>query len=876
MHRKVLLLIIVMQALIGSNEASPLGRNSFTIVSPSENCEIYINKKEAKVVQIAAELLVKDIYRITGSEVSILNNDSFSSELPVIAGTIGNSEWINQLVDKNELDISDIVGRWESYSIQLVERPIEGVDKALVILGSDRRGTAYGIMELSRMIGVSPWEWWADVKPEKKDNIELYIQKRIYGSPTVKYRGIFLNDEDWGLERWATLNFEPETGSIGPKTYSKIFELMLRLRANTIWPAMHSCTKAFYSFSDNKKVADDYAIIIGTSHCEPVLCNVNAEWDKKTMGEWRYDTNSANIKAFFKERVEESNGFESIYTVGMRGEHDSPMNTGGADINAQINLLEDVINAQRHILESVTKKNKEDIPQVFIPYKEVLTAYTNGLTLPEDISLMWTDDNYGYIRQLCKPDEQKRKGGSGIYYHTSYWGKPHDYLWLNSTNPVLMWEEMFKAYQFNSRQYWILNVGDIKPHEYNTELFMDMAWNMDSFQSDKDVKNHMLMWAEREFGKTVAKLVVELMYEYNRLAFIRRPEFMAWTRVEPVTQVGETELFINESVDEIQKRIEEYENLVQKVEVVAKGIDNYRKDAFYELVYYPVIGTANLNYKWLYFFKYKTTLKNDGVDMEYYARKSNEAYQRLRKETIYYNKELCNGKWDQIMNMRPRHLPVFLEPKFSLARSKSDTLIKSNNETCAEESIEGNISKEYRKFKGFVEQNHIVSINAENYTRKFDGKEADWKVIEGIGYTGKVVSSFPFKAKLRTSIEDIVENSPVLEYEFYSNSIGDCEINLQAIPTHPFFKGRGVRCAVAIDDNQPVILDFVTEGRSEEWKQNVLKNATYKSAKQDVYAKGVHQLKLWMVDPGVMVDRILLDFGGHKGSYTFPVETVKK
>ncbi|WP_308991322.1 glycosyl hydrolase 115 family protein [Mariniflexile litorale] len=981
-YHSILLLLIIL-----SNDLS--AQNSFSIVSGQEKASILIDKKDAKVVEIAADILARDIHHISNKTIEINTVGKFS----IIAGTLGKSKWIDGLVSKQKIDISQVKGKWETYKIEVVENPFKGIEKALVIVGSDRRATAYGLLEVSRMLNVSPWEWWADVTPDKKEELILSIHTKIYGEPSVKYRGVFLNDEDWGLQRWAALNYEPETGDMGPKTYAKVFELLLRLRANTIWPAMHRSTKPFYSYPENKQVADDYAIVIGTSHAEPMLSNINTEWNHETMGEYRYDTNSEVIKNLFKKRVKETAKFENIYTTGMRGEHDSPMIVGEDDTDQQVKLLEKIITDQRAILKQETKKNPNTIPQAFVPYKEVLTYYQNGLNLPEDITLVWTDDNYGYIRQLSTPDEQKRKGGAGVYYHTSYWGRPHDYLWLNSTNPVLMWEEMSKAYEFKSRDLWILNCGDIKPHEYNIELFLDMAWDMKPFEKSVSVKEHMKTWATREFGAHIASETTNLLFENNRLSYIRRPEFMAWSEVEPVTKAGETTLTQYHYGDEVTCKINAYEIIVETAERLYKKVPENRKAAFYQLVYYPVIGASKLSEKWLYFYKNKFVSQQGKLSANFYSEQSENAYNRILKETDYYNKTLAEGKWNHIMTMQPRFLPVFSKPAYAVVGSKekptlgialegyemevnhdivnsfADVLPVFNSYTdnhyfmdiflkgegkvewkaipksdwikiSETEGILTNVNSKQEKrlwvsidwdkvptgenkkeaplghdfqlippsykvnsaidfvsadstvtigvsvfnpklkvlegYKGFIEDKGFVSIHAENPTRNITGKEAKWEIYDGMGYTGKVIAALPRSTSSITDLNLIQKNSPSLEYDFYTFNFGEVDLNLQAVPTHAIHEGRGVRCAVSIDDAEPVLVDFQTFGRSDTWKQNVLKNASVQSVKQIVNKAGKHTLKVWMVDSGVMLDQILIDLGGWKKSYAFPSETKKR
>ncbi|WP_372774226.1 glycosyl hydrolase 115 family protein [Mangrovibacterium sp.] len=982
---KIVVASLFMLAFSGSLYAQKT--TDFPIVSVNGIVGICIDPQDAKVVDIAAHMLADDIEKVTGRQISVTAD---LTDIEIIAGTIGSSKIIDQIISEHQIDVSRIEGKWETYSIQVIENPVKGVRKSLLIIGSDRRATAFGLLEISRMIGVSPWEWWADVTPDKKTELTVAIEQKNYGAPSVKYRGIFLNDEDWGLQRWAALNYEPETGDIGPKTYAKVFELLLRLRANTLWPAMHSCTKPFYSYPQNKQVADDYAIVVGTSHCEPMLCNINAEWNSHTMGEWRYDNNSETIKKLFQQRTKESAPFESMYTMGMRGEHDSPMMIGEIDLDSQVKLLEKVVADQREILRTTTGREAVTIPQVFIPYKEVLDCYQNGMQLPEDISLMWTDDNYGYIRQLSNPDEQKRPGGAGIYYHTSYWGRPHDYLWLNSTNPVLMWEEMSKAYEFQSRDVWILNCGDIKPHEYNIELFLDMAWSMCDFGGNTGVKSHMRDWAAREFGASLADPITQIMFEYYRLAFQRRPEFMAWSQVEPVTKAGETELNQIHYGDEVSQRIEAYQKLIDATEKAKTDVAANRKDAFYELVYYPVIGAASLNHKWLYAYKNEFVARQGRSSAAFYGEKSVAAFERIQHETAHFNGDLQGGKWDQIMSMAPRQLPVFstptiagspgssqpelglalesyqMEVNYDVINSYADVLpvfnaytdnhyfvdvflkgegeiswtaqpradwihISDQNGTLrsksgeqeqrlwvsidwdkvpvgenkkeaplghdyqlippsykvnsaidfvtADTTISIGISvfnpklNELENYRGFVEDKGFVSIYAENYTRETAGKQARWEQIEGLGYTGKVVTALPRTANGQIHVNEIIANSPALEYEFYTFNFGETDVHIQAVPTHAFYEGSGVRCAVSVDGSEPVLVDFKTLGRSDEWKDNVLRNASVKTVKQTINKAGKHTLKIWMVDPGVLIDQILIDLGGWKKSYAFPAES---
>ena len=382
------------------------------------------NKSEAPVVHTALELLQRD-YR------AVFSNSLQYSEKQgdILVGTLG----LNNAVEQSGVDLSTLNNKKEAFLLTVL------LDGRLLIAGSDSHGTAYGIMELSRLIGVSPWEWWADATPEKRELFELPVGYTNMQSPSVEYRGIFINDEDWGLTPWSSWTYEPwlyyGPGRIGPRTNERIFELMLRLRANTYWPAMHECTKPFFLTKGNREMAKKFGIYIGGSHCEPMASSTAGEWSQRGKGEYDYVKNSASVYKFWESRVKEVAGQEIFYTVGMRGVHDGAMN-GAKTLDEQKTVLERVFADQRRLLQQYVNKDVTKVPQVFIPYKEVLDVYHAGLKVPDDITLMWCDDNYGYIKHFPTAEERARKGGNGIYYHVSYWGRPHDYLWLGTLVPI--------------------------------------------------------------------------------------------------------------------------------------------------------------------------------------------------------------------------------------------------------------------------------------------------------------------------------------------------------------------------------------------------------------------------------------------------------
>ncbi|MBO8451732.1 MAG: glycosyl hydrolase 115 family protein, partial [Bacteroidetes bacterium] len=373
-------------------------RRAFTIVDSRNVAAICYDSKDAAVVKTAAELLRSDIEKVTDVQPALFDSkDAVSgAKYAIIAGTVGSSAWIDSLIEKEKIDVSAIKGGWERYAVRLVDNPGKGVRKAIVIAGSDRRGTAFGLMSISREIGVSPWWWWLDAPVEHRDALAVNVTDFDSRTPSVKYRGIFINDEDWGILRWAKNNFEKERGNIGPKTYDKVCELILRLQANMLAPAMHEASTAFYQIPENKEIADRYAVIITTSHCEPLLLNTASEWHSDRYGEWNYNTNKERVDSVLKARVMDAAPYENVYTLALRGLHDKAM-SGDGDMDARKETMQRALEAQRQILVDVLGKKAEDIPQAFTPYKEVLDVFNRGLELPDDVTIIWPDDNYGYM-----------------------------------------------------------------------------------------------------------------------------------------------------------------------------------------------------------------------------------------------------------------------------------------------------------------------------------------------------------------------------------------------------------------------------------------------------------------------------------------------
>ena len=526
----------------------------------------------------------------------------------------------------------------------------------ILVVGSNGRGCAYGILELSRMAGVSPWVWWGDVVPERKSRLAMSDTFSTLQQPSVEYRGIFLNDEDWSLRPWSCQTYEPgPKGRIGAKTYKRIFQLLLRLRGNAVWPAMHEGTTAFFQTPDAKAMADSCGIVVGTSHCEPLLRNNVGEWDTAVRGRFNYRTNRQAVIDYWTERLEEvKHSRDNMFTIGMRGIHDSSME-GYRTEQEKFDALQQVIDDQQQLL-SKHIGDPSRLMQVFVPYKEVLQLYERGLRVPDYVTLMWCDDNYGYMTRYSSPSEQQRSGGGGIYYHLSYWGRPHDYLWLTTTQPGLIYNELREAYDRHVRKLWIANVHDPKVAGYDLELFLDMAWNIESVNGS-NLCQHYRRWLCRQFGTTVGERLFPAMHDFYRLCGERRPEFMGWTQVEldkkkyhrglsPVTAVGLT-------AREAQQRLDDFRRITNTVDETATLLRPELRDAYFAAIAYPVKAAAAMSRKIL----------SDSTA-------SHAAYQEIQALTRQYN-QLADGKWKGLMDAAPRQLPVFGDVRATLA---ADTL----------------------------------------------------------------------------------------------------------------------------------------------------------------------------------------------------------
>lgn len=738
---------------------------------------------EEKVVQTALKLFIRDYQSVFSASAAV---DARQGN--IIVGTVGKSPLLKAV----SADVSALAGKKQAFLLQVLP------DGKLLVAGSDSHGTAYGIMELSRLIGVSPWEWWADVTPEKKTSFVLSAEYQTLQSPSVEYRGIFINDEDWGLMPWSSQTYEPSDikGHIGPKTNARIFELLLRLRANTYWPAMHECTLPFFLTEGNRKVAEEYGIFIGSSHCEPMVCSAAGEWRRRGQGDYDYVNNSASVYKFWEDRVKEVAQQGNIYTLGMRGVHDGQMQ-GAKTVAEQKAVLERVLKDQRGLLQKYVNKDVTAIPQAFIPYKEVLDIYNAGLQVPDDVTLIWCDDNYGYIRHFPTAEERARKGGNGIYYHVSYWGRPHDYLWLGTFSPYLLHQQMKLAYDRGIQKMWVLNVGDIKPAEYQIELFLDMAWNIDEV-NEIGVTAHLKSWLEREFGSNRAEELLPAMEAHYQLSYIRKPEFMGNTREEERDPKYKVIKDLPWSEQAISERLRSYTVLSDVVERMESNIPADRQDAYFQLVKYPVQAAAQMNRKILT----AQLARHSKADWK----QSDAAFDSIASLTQQYN-SLQNGKWNRMMDFQPRKLPVF----------------KRVEHTTATEPM-------------MTDRKILCKWNAMECTY---GKSVP---CEGLGYERKAAG---------------IRKGSSLTFAFDDYGKDSVEVEIRLLPSHPLDE-KQLRFAISVDEAVPQTVSYETKGRSEEWKENVLRNQAIRKVTLPINKQASHKLVITALDEGVVLDQVIL------------------
>ena len=804
MMKKLLLLLIVVPLCVQ-------GR-SFKV----RNATVSYSQEEPKQVLRAINDLRIDIERVTGAGKDGVRNEGGQ----IVVGTYG-SKTIEKLIAKGLLKEQDLMGKWESYVITVTNES----EPRLVIAGSDKRGTIYGIYEVSQRIGVTPWYWWADVPVRQNPQATIDCDYYASGEPTVRYRGIFINDEDWGLKPWAASNYERELGDIGPKTYARVCELLLRLKANMLAPAMHSCTGAFYSHPQSKVVCDSFGIIITTSHCEPLLLNnaASTEWDQLRDGDWNYKTNRETILQKWDDRLSAASKYENIYTTAMRGLHDAGLR-GNLPLEERVPLITKVIDDQRQLLEKHIGRQASEIPQIFVPYKETMDIYENGLQVPDDITLVWVDDNYGYMKRVSNPEEQQRKGRAGVYYHLSYLGAPHDYLWLNTTPPVLMYEELKKAYDCGADHYWLLNVGDIKPMELGIQTFMDMAWNIHAFDFDT-VNRYQANLLTRLF--LCNHKVQSLLDTYYRLAWSRKPEFMGWEFEwddEAHTGLKPTE-YSFQNYGEAQHRLADYRHISDEAERLSDG-----SAAWFEMVQFPMQAAYQMNRKFLMAqLNHELLAQGRKAEANWAAHQSQIAYDSINTLNRRYN-SLLDGKWRGMMALAPGWCALYQKmPDVAFSEGAGMTPVDL---LPVDEPLQG-----------------CQVLNLTQFASKSD----DARLVRGLGY------------------DWLVMQLGSATYGFDAVDVDSVDVFFYTVPFWPLYAGTSNCVSVTVDGSQPQTFENKFKEYDRNWKDQVMRNGAPCRLRFAVdRSKRSHTLTFQALDPGQMLQKVIIDWGGLQPSYLGP------
>jgi hypothetical protein len=925
----------------------------FPINSKSTSTPIFYDTLENTLVKKAANFLAEDIDKVSGNKPQVIVSSSLLQSTMIIVGTVGNNKLINELVSRKKIDVSAIKGQWERFIIQTIDNPFAGVKQALVIVGSDRRGAAYGVFTLSEKMGVSPWYWWADVPVQKKEDIFLQKGRFVSNGPAVKYRGIFINDEAPAFRNWATERF----GGINHKAYEKICELLLRNKANFMWPSMWLPTMFNVDDPLNPKTADEFGIVVSTSHHEPMM-RAHNEWSIFKGGAWDYKTNKEKLQQFWRGGVQRMGKYESVVTVGMRGDGDAGMGEGTA-----VDLLKGIIKDQRKILTEVTGKPAEQTPQVWAIYKEVQDYYDKGMRVDDDITVLFSDDNWGNIKYLPKQD-LNRKGGYGMYYHMDYVGAPVSYRWLNVTQIERVWEQMKITYEHGVKNLWIANVGDIKPMEFPISFFMDYAWDPKSVQA-ADLSKYYVNWATQQFGIKHADEIAELLALYTKYNARRTPEMIT------------AETYSIENYREADRVVNDYNTLAEKGRKIYKQLDKNYQAAFYQLVLSPIEMCANLNEMYVAAGKNKYYGERGAVAANYYADRTRELFNRNAQLTRTYH-EIANGKWNHMMsqthigytywdhpplNMMPSvsyvqpykkaaelgylleygikpqwgWLGVEAEWAFSASLPQFDNINKQDyyidvinrgeeklnytlkakedwiklskeqgtvlyNEKIyvtidwskvpkglangtiliagtgqQEHLIKVPVNNRLSAGSGFVENSGTIAIEANHFDSKFETNNARWTVVPNLGRTGSSIIIEPVTLKTQTP----GPTTPRVEYKFTVFGAGDLIIDTYLSPTQDFNKQGGLKYAIALDNEKPQIVNL-NEGEAkpdweypEWWTKSVSNHIKIKQTHHITNVAGVHTLKLWIVDPGIVFQKFVINLDGKpKTSYFGPPESL--
>jgi hypothetical protein len=628
------------------------GSDSYELVTGGQPIPIIVSADDYSGVLKVAGHLQNDFKLVTGNLPELITDITVTADYAIIIGTLGKSPIIDELVRTKKINIEDVKGRWEVSLIQTVDNPISGIKKAVVIVGSDKRGTIFGMFDLSAQIGVSPWYWWADVPVVQRDVIYVKSGRYNLGEPKVQYRGIFLNDEEPALGGWVRQTF----GDFNAAFYESVYELILRMKGNFLWPAMWGKAHADDD-SMNAVLADEYGVVISYTHHEPMM-RAHVEWARYGEGPWDYTKNKEKLDLFWTEGIERNLGFESFITIGMRGDGDEAMSD-----DRNIDLMTDIIDNQRRIIEEVSGTPAEEVPQVWALYKEVQDYYDMGMRVPDDIMLLYCDDNWGNVRRMPGNKERARKGGLGMYYHFDYVGGPRNYKWIN-TNPLpKIWEQNKLTYEYGVDKLWVVNVGDLKPMELPIQFYLDLAWDPDRF-GPVQVAQYTIEWARQQFGSEYASEIALFLDHYGKINGRRKPELLDWNT------------FTIANYREFERAANEYNELTDKASGVFEKIPAEYRDAYYQLVMYPIEACANI------YNLYHATARN-----HFYANQGRKSANVMADSvryyfakdsllTKYFHTDLADGKWNHMMAQTRIGYTYWQQPPVNRIPVTKEVLVK--------------------------------------------------------------------------------------------------------------------------------------------------------------------------------------------------------
>ena len=951
-HLRSLAALLLLPVLALAQPAKPLAdqyvsaqksAGSFPLVAGGRAATLYASESDWPGVLRAARDVQADIRRVTGQQPALLTTMPQGKQPVVLIGTVGHSPLIDGLVRAGKLDAKNLAGRWEAFVVQAVDQPMPGVAQALVVAGSDKRGTIYGLYDLSQQMGVSPWYWWADVPVAPQKSLYVAAGRHTLGEPAVKYRGIFINDEAPALSGWSKEKF----GGVNSKMYEHMFELILRLKGNYLWPAMWG-----NAFNDDDKqspvLADMYGVVMGNSHHEPML-RAQQEWKRYGKGAWNYQTNAPVLQDFWRQGIRNMGTHESIVTIGMRGDGDEPMTEG-----SNIALLEKIVADQRQILTEETHKPADQTPQLWALYKEVQAYYDKGMRVPDDVTLLLCDDNWGDVRKLPKLGAPPRRGGYGIYYHFDYVGDPRNYKWLN-TNPLpRIREQMNLAKEYGADKIWIVNVGDLKPLEYPISFFLDFAWNPARYPADA-LDAYGQQWAARQFGPAHAPAIAAMLAEYAKYNARRKPELLD----------ADTYSLLN--YREFETVVADYNRLAARADALNQQLPADQRDAYFELVLHPIKACANLNELYYTVALNRLYARQGRASTNALADRARQLYAADSALSLAYNR-LAGGKWNHMMDQTHIGYTYWQQPPFNkmptvrrleVPAAASVAVVPEGAELPAAEALlpafsrwqqsthfidvfnKGQAGSTFTVAAGqpwlritppaplgqeqrllvsvdwakapagttrvpitisspagpksvvvavvenaaeqalpagaFGEADGYVALEADHYSRAVGGGPVQWLRLPDLGRTGSAVTVTP------AAVPPVAAPggaSPHLEYRVHLTGGGPVTVRAYLAPTLDFTNTTGLRYAVSFDDEAPQLVNIhkglAADPGNKLWEKAVAENIIVTPSQHTLAQGGEHVLKFWLVDPGLVLERLVIDRGGLKPSYLGPPESYRR